>query len=202
MEKLCNKIKGNTFLITGGVSGLGEGTARLLTSLGGNIGLLDINEEKGNLLAKQFKNATFIKCDVTSQSSVEQAIQHVVKKFGNIRGVINCAGVGWACKVVNKEGTVHALDIFETVVKINLTGTFNVIRLAAKQMSTQPPDENGERGVIITVASVAAIEGQQGQAAYSASKAGVMGMTLPLARDLGRMVHPLTWYLGMLWLLK
>lgn len=179
--------KDKVALITGGASGLGEATARRFVAAGGKVLLLDLNEERGAILTKEFgeQNALFAKTDVTSEESVQGAIQAGVAKFGTIHVVVNCAGMGGASRVVSKKGA-FPLKLFQKIVHINLIGTFNVARLAAVQMSKNEPDGD-ERGVIINVASVAAFEGQIGQAAYSASKGGVVSMTLPMARELGEL---------------
>eukprot|EP01121_Diplochlamys_sp_Union-15-3_P015915 TRINITY_DN5328_c0_g1_i1.p1 TRINITY_DN5328_c0_g1~~TRINITY_DN5328_c0_g1_i1.p1 ORF type:complete len:262 (-),score=41.89 TRINITY_DN5328_c0_g1_i1:103-888(-) len=181
------KFQGNTFIVTGGTSGLGESTATLLTQLGGNVGILDVNKEKGSEIASKLgKQALFIACDVTDETLVKQAIQKVTETFpAPIRGLINCAGVGCALKLITNQGEPHSLDVFKTVMNINVVGTFNVTRLVVQNMIKQKPDIDGERGVIINVASVAAFDGEQGQTAYSASKGAIVGMTLPLARELG-----------------
>ncbi len=169
-------------IITGGGSGLGEATARAVASGGGHAVILDLNVEKGQAVADEL-NGTFFKTNVTKEEDVQLAIDSTVEKYGTIHGVVNCAGLGTATRVVGKKG-VFPLDEFNFVVQVNLVGTFNVIRLAATAMVKNEPNEYGERGVIVNTASVAAFDGQIGQAAYSASKAGVVGMTLPIARDL------------------
>jgi NAD(P)-dependent dehydrogenase (short-subunit alcohol dehydrogenase family) len=148
--------------------------------------ILDRDVERGKALAKEIgKSARFAQADVTSEEEVQAAIDVAQKEFGGLHVAVSCAGVAWAARTVGKEGP-HPLDLFEAVIKINLIGTFNVIRLTAAKMSLNTPDANGERGVIINTASVAAFDGQIGQAAYSASKGGIVGMTLPIARDLAR----------------
>lgn len=179
-------VAGKTFLVTGGASGLGEGTARLLAGLGANIVLADVNEERGRAVAGDLgERAMFSPTDVTGEEYVKKTIQATTDRFGTLHGAINCAGVGVAIRTLSKMGP-HPLDAFETVIHINLIGTFNVLRLASHVMAQNEPDENGERGVIVNTASVAAYDGQIGQIAYSASKAGIVGMTLPAARDLAR----------------
>lgn len=196
------KLEGKTFYITGGASGLGEATARLFTSSGANVILADINEKKGKALESELSpNALFVKADVTSEDSISKSIDAALKKFGALHGCVNCAGVGYPRRVLSKSGKVHPLKPFEQVIRINLIGTFNVLRLCAKAMlsnnnnntnnnsntknnTTKNVQSDNERGVIINVASVAAFDGQIGQAAYSASKSGIVGMTLPIARDL------------------
>ena len=179
-------ITDKTFLVTGGGSGLGEASARALVEAGGNAVLLDINVEKGKALAEELGNqACFSECDVSDEASVQAGVDLATKTFGGLNGAVNCAGVGMAQKVVSR-GRPHSLEVFTTVLKINLTGSFNVTRLAAAAMIEQEPTETGERGVIINTASVAAFDGQIGQAAYAASKGGLVSMTLPIARELGR----------------
>ena len=177
-------LTGKTILITGGASGLGEGTARMVAANGGQPVLLDLNAEAGEALAQEL-GGLFVKADVSSESDVQAALDAAREKFGGIHGVVNCAGVAPAVTTAGKRGP-HPLDVFERTIRVNLIGTFNVIRLAAQAMLDNEPGESGERGVIVNTASVAASEGQIGQAAYSASKGGVVGMTLPIARDLAR----------------
>jgi len=182
------QLQGNTFLITGGGSGLGAACARLFASSGANVVIADVNPETGEKLAGELgEHARFARTDVTSEESVQNAVNLAVQSFGNLRGAINCAGIGIAARVVSKSGP-HPLDVFEKVIQVNLVGTFNVIRLAAAAIQKQEPlpHTTGERGVIINTASVAAFDGQIGQAAYSASKGGVVGMTLPIARELAQ----------------
>lgn len=175
-------IKGKTFFVSGGGSGLGAATAGVLAEAGGNVILADINSDAGTATAKQIGNAArFIQTDVTDTDSVTNALDEA----GPIHGAINCAGIAIAAKTIGRDGP-HSLDAFEKVIRINLIGTFNVIRLAASRMQSNEPDAEGERGVIINTASVAAYDGQVGQVAYSASKGGIVGMTLPVARDLAR----------------
>lgn len=176
----------HTFLVAGGGSGLGAATARLFSSLGANIVIADVNEAGGNqIVAAIGSNARFIKTDVTDEASVQAAVDLCTSAFGGIHGAVNCAGVAPGERVVGKTGP-HSLANFARTININLVGTFNVIRLAAHAMSTQAPDNNGTRGVIINTSSVASFEGQIGQAGYAASKAGVNGMTLPIARELAK----------------
>ena len=180
------KIKEKTFLVTGGGSGLGEAVARALTDAGGNVVVGDVNAESGQRVAAELgARARFALCDVADETSVKTSVAAATEAFGGLHGVVHCAGVAAACKVLGKTGP-HSLDLFATVLKVNLLGTFNVTRLAAAAMSVQEATESGERGVIINTASVAAFDGQIGQAAYSASKGGVAAMTLPMARELGR----------------
>lgn len=180
------KIQGGTFLISGGASGLGGATSRLLAESGANVVIADINKEKGSALTHELgANARFVEMNVTDEESVKNAVATAVAAFGALSGVINCAGIGVGEKTVGKDGP-HSLASFKRVIEVNLIGTFNVIRLAAAQMAGQQPNAGGERGVIINTASIAAFDGQIGQAAYSASKGGIVGMTLPIARDLAR----------------
>lgn len=179
------QISGNTFLVSGGASGLGGATSRLLAASGAYVVIADINKEKGSALAAELGlNALFVETNVADEESVKNAVAKAAL-FGPLRGAINCAGIGTAEKTVGKDGP-HALASFKRVIEVNLIGTFNVIRLAAAQMSSQEPNASGERGVIVNTASIAAFDGQIGQAAYSASKGGIVGMTLPIARDLAR----------------
>jgi 3-hydroxyacyl-CoA dehydrogenase / 3-hydroxy-2-methylbutyryl-CoA dehydrogenase len=171
-------------IVTGGASGLGEATVRRIVEQGGKAAILDLSVERGEALVKELGEQTvFIKTDVTSEAEVTNAINKAIESMGSINTVVNCAGIGVAGKVLSRKG-VHSLDMFSKVISINLIGTFNVIRLASEQMSQNVANELGERGVIINTASVAAFDGQIGQAAYSASKGGVVGMTLPIAREL------------------
>jgi NAD(P)-dependent dehydrogenase (short-subunit alcohol dehydrogenase family) len=176
-------VSGRTFLVTGGGSGLGAATARELAGAGGSIVLADVDTEHGEEVANELGTAArFVDTDVTDEAAVTAALDAV---GGELHGVVNCAGIGWAERVVGREGP-HDLERFARVVQVNLIGTFNVIRLAAARMTQNEPTASGERGVIVNTASVAAFDGQIGQVAYSASKAGVHGITLPVARELGR----------------
>ena len=177
------EIRGNAFLITGGASGLGAATARLIAKEGGKVTLADLNEAAGNALAGEL-GGTFVKCDVSREEDAVRAVEAALG-LGKLTGLVNCAGVAPAVKTVGKDGP-HPLDTFRRTIEINLIGTFNVLRLAAAAMAKNEPNEGGERGVIVNTASVAAFDGQVGQAAYAASKSGVAGMTLPIARDLAR----------------
>ena len=179
------EIQNKTFLVSGGGSGLGAATAKLLADSGANVVVADIRRETGEATANAI-GAKFIECNVTDEESVKAAVVFAVTTFGGLHGAINCAGIGIGEKTVGKEGA-HSLASFERVIKVNLIGTFNVIRLAAAQMAAQEAQASGERGVIINTASIAAFDGQIGQAAYSASKGGIVGMTLPIARDLCRL---------------
>lgn len=177
------QIKDSVFLISGGASGLGAATARHLVGFGGKVVLADLNEAAGRDLAREL-GGVFVRTDVALEADAKAAVA-AAANLGALRGLVNCAGVATPGKVLGKEGPL-ALDAFERVIRINLVGTFNLIRLAAELMSKQEPNADGERGVVVNTASVAAFDGQIGQPAYAASKAGVAGMTLPLARELAR----------------
>lgn len=178
------EIENNAFLVTGGGSGLGAATARLLAEAGGNVLIADVNDEAGERLAGEIgEKARCARTDVTDEESVQGALDTVRDAFGSLHGLINCAGVGPAKRVLGRKGP-HPLEDFNKVVQINLVGTFNPVRLAAAVMAKNEPADNGERGVIVNTASVAAFDGQIGQAAYAASKGAVVSMTLPLAREL------------------
>jgi NAD(P)-dependent dehydrogenase (short-subunit alcohol dehydrogenase family) len=180
------ELQQKTILVTGGASGLGAACVRLLTQAGAHVVILDLNAETGEALAAELGHVTrFIKTNVADEADVQNAIREARDVFGAIHGVINCAGIVIAEKVVGKQG-VHSLATFTKVLNVNLIGTFNVIRLAAAAMMENQPGASGERGVIINTASIAAFDGQIGQAAYSASKGGIVGMTLPIARELAR----------------
>ena len=181
------KVADSVFVITGGSSGLGGATARLLAESGARVVIADINSEPGEALSKSLgnKSARFSRTDVSDEASVKATVNLAVKEFGRLDGAINCAGIGLAQRTLGKDGP-HSLDAFVRVITVNLIGTFNVIRLAAEAMTLQEPRSGGERGVIVNTASIAAFDGQIGQAAYSASKGGIVGMTLPIARDLAR----------------
>lgn len=177
------EIKNKVFIVTGGASGLGAGTARMLVAEGAKVVLADVQDEAGEKLAAEL-GQTYVHCDVTQEADGQAAVAAALK-LGSLFGLVNCAGVAPASRTVGKNGP-HALDLFQKVVMINLVGTFNMTRLAAAAMSENTPEPTGERGVLINTASVAAYDGQIGQAAYAASKAGVVGMTLPVARDLSK----------------
>ena len=177
-------IKNSVFLVTGGASGLGEATARMAVENGGKVLIADLQADKGEKLAQEL-GGRFVKCDVTSEADGKAAVEAAVKAFGGVQVLVNCAGIGTAERTLGKDGP-HNLAHFTRVVTINLIGSFNMIRLAADAMAKAGPNAAGERGVIINTASVAAFDGQIGQAAYSASKGGIVGMTLPIARDLSR----------------
>jgi NAD(P)-dependent dehydrogenase (short-subunit alcohol dehydrogenase family) len=171
-------------LVSGGASGLGEATVRRLHEHGAVVTIADVNEEKGTALADELgEDASFVKADVTNEEEVQAAVEAAAGADGGLRISVSCAGVGWAEKTAGKRGP-HQLVPFETVLRINLIGTFNVLRFAASAMLANEPDGAGERGVCVNTASIAAYDGQVGQIAYSASKGGVVGMTLPAARDL------------------
>jgi NAD(P)-dependent dehydrogenase (short-subunit alcohol dehydrogenase family) len=179
------EIRGSAVLVTGGGSGLGEATAREIVARGGRALILDLGRSKGAEVAKSLGPAAlFAEADVTNEGQVAAAVDRAVSEFGALRGVVSCAGIGTPGRVVDKKGEPLALAIFQKVIEVNLVGTFNVIRLAAARMLANEPAASGERGVIVNTASIAAFEGQIGQAAYAASKGGVVGMTLPIARDL------------------
>ncbi|MFM7507213.1 MAG: 3-hydroxyacyl-CoA dehydrogenase [Rubrivivax sp.] len=176
-------IAGKVFIVTGAASGLGEGTARLLAASGGKVVVADMNAEKGEKVAAEI-GGVFVKCDVSAEADGQAAVAAALK-LGKLMGLVNCAGIATAAKTVGKDGA-HALALFTKTITVNLIGSFNMIRLAAEAMAKNEPEPTGERGVLISTASVAAYDGQIGQAAYSASKGGVVGMTLPIARDLAR----------------
>lgn len=177
------EIKGKVFIVTGGASGLGAGTVKMLVDNGAKVVIADVQDEAGQALAQEL-GQIFVHCDVTSESDAQSVVDAAVNQ-GPLFGLINCAGIAPASKITGKNGP-HALDLFQKVININLVGSFNMMRLAAIAMEKNTPDTTGERGVMINTASVAAYEGQVGQAAYSASKGGVVAMTLPIARDLAR----------------
>lgn len=180
------QIKDNTFFVSGGASGLGEATVRMIVENGGNAVISDINTDAGTALEKALgKSTLFVKTDITNEEEVKTALNLGTAKFGAIHGLVNCAGLGPAMRILGKNG-VHELAFFQKIIQVNLIGTFNTLRLAADRMQHNAPNEEGERGVIINTASVAAFEGQIGQAAYSASKGGIVAMTLPVARELAR----------------
>ena len=180
------QIKDKVFLVTGAGSGLGAATARNLAEGGAKVVLLDLNREAGEKVAAELgANARFVETDVASESSAVNAVQAAISAFGAIHGLVNCAGVAPAEKVVGKEGP-HKLESFTRTININLIGTFNMLRLAADAMLKNAPDEGGERCVIVNTASVAAFEGQLGQAAYAASKGAIVALTLPVAREFAR----------------
>jgi NAD(P)-dependent dehydrogenase (short-subunit alcohol dehydrogenase family) len=178
------QIKNSVFLVTGGASGLGAATARMAAENGGKVVIADMQQDAGENLAKEL-GGRFVKCDVTAEADGKAAVALALKEFGGLQVLVNCAGIALAERTIGKEAP-HDLARFARVITVNLIGTFNMIRLAADAMAKAGPNAAGERGVIVNTASVAAYDGQIGQAAYSASKGGVVGMTLPVARDLSR----------------
>jgi NAD(P)-dependent dehydrogenase (short-subunit alcohol dehydrogenase family) len=176
-------IKGKTIIVTGGASGLGEGTARRLAALGATVIVADLQAERGEQVAREI-GGRFVKCDVSQEADAQAAVD-AGTAAGKLMGLVNCAGIAPAAKTVGKDGA-HALALFSKTINVNLVGSFNMIRLAATAMAKNEPEATGERGVLVSTASVAAYDGQIGQAAYSASKGGIVGMTLPIARDLAR----------------
>jgi NAD(P)-dependent dehydrogenase (short-subunit alcohol dehydrogenase family) len=173
-------------LVSGGASGLGEATVRRLVAEGASVVIADLNRQRGDALAEELGDAVrFAPTDVTREDSVQSAVALAAETFGSLSGAVSCAGIGTPGKVLGKEGP-HSLDSFAKVIQVNLIGTFNVLRLAAAAITENDPDEGGERGAIVNTASVAAFEGQIGQVAYAASKGGVVGLTLPSARELAR----------------
>jgi NAD(P)-dependent dehydrogenase (short-subunit alcohol dehydrogenase family) len=180
------ELKNSTVIITGGASGLGAATAEMVIAAGGNAIIADLQKEAGTkFAAKLGAHARFVECDVTREAHARDAVQAALQHFGGLQGLVNCAGIAVGEKTVGKEGP-HRLETFARVINVNLVGTFNMIRMAADAMAKAAPNASGERGVIVNTASVAAFDGQIGQAAYAASKGGVVGMTLPIARDLAR----------------
>ncbi len=178
------EFKGCTAIVTGGASGLGEAVVRSVLAAGGYAAIFDLDAVKGSALAGELGDtAIFWEADITSEESVQSGLDAVASRFGEINVVVNCAGIGPAAKVLGKKGP-HDLSLFNKVLQVNLAGSFNVLRLAAAKMALNEPLADGERGVIINTASAAAFEGQIGQAAYSASKGGLVGFTLPIAREL------------------
>ena len=182
MQTSVSALAGSTALVTGGASGLGEATARRLAGAGATVVILDRDQAKGEQVAAEIEGK-FAPADVTSEDDVSAAVA-VATALAPLRTCIHCAGIGWAERTLNRAGDPHSLDTFRKVLEINLIGTFNVLRLAASGMSGNDPNEQGERGVIVNTASIAAYDGQIGQAAYSASKGGVVSLTLTAARDL------------------
>ena len=177
------QIQDRVFIVTGGASGLGEGTARMLAANGGKVVIADMNAECGESVAKEI-GGVYLRCDVSNEAD-GQAVVEKATSLGKLAGLVNCAGIAPAEKTVGKNGP-HNLATYTKTIMVNLVGSFNMIRLAADAMSKNEPETTGERGVLISTASVAAYDGQIGQAAYAASKGGVVGMTLPIARDLAR----------------
>jgi NAD(P)-dependent dehydrogenase (short-subunit alcohol dehydrogenase family) len=178
------RIEGSGTLVAGGASGLGEATVRRLSADGAQVVIADLNEDRGGALAEELGPAAgFVRCDVTDPEQVQEAVSAARALEGGLRISVCCAGIGWAERVAGRRGA-HTIEPFETVIRVNLIGTFNVLRLAAAAMLEQEPVDSGERGVCVNTASIAAFDGQIGQIAYSASKGGIVGMTLPAARDL------------------
>jgi NAD(P)-dependent dehydrogenase (short-subunit alcohol dehydrogenase family) len=177
------QIAGKVFIVTGGASGLGEGTARMLAGEGGQVVVADVQDERGRTVAAEIGGA-YVHCDVTQEADGQAAIAQALA-LGKLCGLVNCAGIATAARTVGKDGA-HPLALYTRTIMVNLVGSFNMIRLAAEAMCRNAPEPSGERGVLISTASVAAYDGQIGQAAYSASKGGIVGMTLPIARDLAR----------------
>lgn len=179
------QIENAVGMVTGGASGLGAGTARLLVDRGGKVGILDLPSSAGEAYAAELgENALFVPTDVSDEGQVEKAVAQVADHFGRIDVCVNAAGISPAARVLSRKGDLHPLDVFRKTVEINLIGTFDVLRHAVAAMSRNEPGPDGERGLIVNVSSAAALEGQVGQAAYSASKGGIVALTLPLARDL------------------
>jgi 3-hydroxyacyl-CoA dehydrogenase / 3-hydroxy-2-methylbutyryl-CoA dehydrogenase len=178
------KVEDTSALVAGGASGLGEATARTLVTAGARVVIADLNAEKGEALAGELgAAASFVEADVTDEAAVSSAVERAASLDGGLRISVCCAGIGWAERVAHKGGP-HNLELFTKVIQVNLIGTFNVLRLAAASMSENEPDSEGERGICVNTASIAAYDGQIGQIAYSASKGGIVGMTLPAARDM------------------
>lgn len=179
------QIQDVTAVVSGGASGLGAACVKRFIKNGGRVVIADLNEKVGTGLAQELgKNARFVKTNVSDENDVKRAMETAWSEFGNLNVAVSCAGVGFPEKTVNKDGSPHSLESFQKTINVNLIGTFNMARIAASMMVTKKPDFKGERGVIINTASVAAFEGQIGQVAYSASKGAVVGMMLPMARDL------------------
>jgi NAD(P)-dependent dehydrogenase (short-subunit alcohol dehydrogenase family) len=178
------EVGGRAAIVTGGASGLGAATARLLAAAGARVAIADLSEDTGRALAASI-GGTFVACDVADAAAAERAVAAVVSELGPPVVLVNCAGIGTAARIVGRDGPLP-LDAFERVVRVNLLGSFNMLRLVAHVMSTAAPDAGGQRGVIVSTASVAAFEGQIGQAAYAASKGGIVSLTLPAARELAR----------------
>ncbi len=178
------ELEGRSAIVVGGASGLGEATVRALAARGATVTIADVNVEKGQALGEEL-GADFVACDVREEAQVQEAVERAAAAAGGVRIAVCCAGTGWAQKVAGSKGP-HPLMPFETIIQINLIGTFNVLRFAAAAMIVNEPSEDGERGVCVNTASIAAFDGQIGQIAYSASKGGVVGMTLPAARDLAQ----------------
>jgi NAD(P)-dependent dehydrogenase (short-subunit alcohol dehydrogenase family) len=180
-------IKGTSAIVTGGASGLGNATVKMLHGLGARVVIADVIEDRGEAAAKELGDgAVFVKTDVTDEAAGRQAVDTAVEKHGGLNILINCAGIGGAIKILNKDGSVHDLEKYRRILTVNLIGTFNMLRLGAAAMAKGEPNAGGERGVIVNTASVAAYEGQIGQAAYASSKGGIVALSLPAARELAR----------------
>jgi NAD(P)-dependent dehydrogenase (short-subunit alcohol dehydrogenase family) len=180
------QLEGNTFIVTGGASGLGAATARMIVAARANVVIADLSEPEGSALAAELgTNARFVRTDVTDEASARAVVSLAITGYGGLQGIVNCAGIVVGEKVVGKEGP-HTLANFARAINVNLVGSFNVTRIAADAMANGTPNAEGERGVVVFTSSIAAFDGQIGQAAYSASKAGLVGMTLPIARELAR----------------
>jgi NAD(P)-dependent dehydrogenase (short-subunit alcohol dehydrogenase family) len=178
------ELNGTSAIVSGGASGLGEATARVLAAAGATVLVADLNEERGKQIADEI-GGQFARTDVSDEASVQAAVDAAVATGAPLRTAISCAGIGWASRTVGRDGTPHDLGAYQKVIAVNLVGTFNVMRIAAAAMAkTEPADADGQRGVVVNTSSVAGIEGQTGQIAYSASKGGIIGMTVPAARDL------------------
>jgi 3-hydroxyacyl-CoA dehydrogenase / 3-hydroxy-2-methylbutyryl-CoA dehydrogenase len=178
------QLEGAGAIVAGGASGLGEATARALAAAGAEVTICDLNADKGiGLAAELGEGATFVEADVSDETAVQAAVDQAAAVGGGLRVSVCCAGIGWAQRIAAKQGP-HDLEVFANVIKVNLIGTFNVLRLACAAMNENDPDEDGERGVCVNTASIAAFDGQIGQVAYSASKGGIVGLTLPAARDM------------------
>lgn len=177
-------IKNSKAIVTGGASGLGKATARAIVASGGKVAIIDLDQEKGQQVASDLGDAAiFCPVDITQEKPLDEAVDGIKKSFGALNIVVNCAGIGGSIKIVSRDGSVMPLERFDRTVRINLIGTFNVIRATSKLIMENTPNEEGERGVYITTASAAAIDGQTGQSAYSASKGGIVSMTISLARE-------------------
>lgn len=177
------KITDTLAVVTGGASGLGAATARHLAESGARVTIFDLDGARAKVVADAHENIWFAEVDVTDEGSVERGLAQAIEAMGGLSAAINCAGIATAARTLGREGA-HSLDLFRRTIDINLVGTFNVLRLAAREMAANLPNADGERGVIVNTASIAAFEGQKGQAAYAASKAGIAGLSLPVARDL------------------
>ena len=181
------QIQGASAIVTGGASGLGNATVKMLHSLGARVVIADVIDERGQAAAQELGDgAVFVKTDVTDEAAGQQAVDTAVAQHGGLNILINCAGIGGAIKILNRDGTVHDLEKYRRIITVNLIGTFNMLRLSAAAMAKGTPNAGGERGVIVNTASVAAYEGQIGQAAYASSKGGIIALTLPAAREFAR----------------